>query len=349
MALQPILNMRSNSVIAPGPTGWPSSISWMVSIRRVVSVQQAQPRQVAQQAAQHAPGGSRGDDLQRDCRRGPGRRKAAVAAASAAISARHCRRTAAASPRNTGAEHLFDGLLPASKPSAGRRRPAHHRADQAAGVGRSPRAAAMICSSSVSLMLRRRSYSTSDSACRGATECGSGATAASNSSSRRRLLMAWASQPESTSWRSAPSPPAAVRGHGGHLPQLRQRGQERQPQEDPLGFRDQLEIGRVLAPFQHFAFEAVVGAVAIGHVLVGGVEDVVFVLVVVRVPRAFAGLRSRRRPARTPAPASMLGVGFQVIEKLPRQRPAVAAAARRFGGLAPAAFHNSAIQSSVRS
>ena len=84
----------------------------------------------------------------------------------------------------------------------------------------------------------------------------------------------------------------------------------------------------LFAALEHLAFDAVVGAVAVGHVFVGRAEQVVFV---VRLPSVFSAtlpacrvvaerLGGHLEAGHLPI---LLGVGFEVVEELPRQRPAL--------------------------
>ena len=92
---------------------------------------------------------------------------------------------------------------------------------------------------------------------------------------------------------------AGPRGRRAELPQLGHRGEKTQPADDPLGLADQLEIGGAFAGLENLPLDAVVGAVAVGDVFVGGAEQVVFVV------RLLFRLRPRiRRRIRRPIPSA---------------------------------------------
>ena len=275
----------------------------MVSINCVGFRQQAQPRQVAQQAAQHALEARARPRSAADCRRGPGRRTSSDCCESAASSSRHCLRTPATSPRNRARSVSSDRPLPAPV-GLGRRRHGHHGADQPAGVAGLDRggddllqqrlldaAAVVVFDQRLLRAPRRRNAIAVD---------------------RRQQFQ----QPLAIGRRPGASQPASDLvavgrrrrgggGHGGHLPQLGHGAEKGQPAEDPLGLHDEFDVGGVLPAFEHFAFEAVVGAVAIAHVLVGRLKRSSSASSAPRLPRvSLLARRLRRRPARTAALAS---------------------------------------------
>ena len=115
--------------------------------------------------------------------------------------------------------------------------------------------------------------------------------------------------------------------------------------DDPFGLAHQLEIGQVLASLGDLAFDAVVGAVAISHVFVGRVEQVV--LVVGRFLRlgTFGALGGHVEAGHVPI---LLGVGFEVVEKLPCQRPARSCCMPSALAASAAADRRSAQRSSIQ-
>ena len=162
MALQPILNMLVELGDGAGPDrdGPSPSPGWFRSVGPF-------PAAVPAAAGRPAGGGAcpAGRARRRSaggCRRGPGRRTTAAArparrSARASACGRRPRRRAAppAAPASTGS------LPRVRRPPAGGAAAITTRISRAASPVSTQ--AAMICSSSISLMPRRRSYSTSDS------------------------------------------------------------------------------------------------------------------------------------------------------------------------------------------
>ena len=125
--------------------------------------QQSQPRQIGQQAAEHGLQAARGDDPLRIAAAAQGHvQQRLLGQASAAA----CGQTRAHAGR-VAAQHAPPAPpRPAAPrpPAVGRRRRLVHRPRGSCRAASAVSTqAAMICSSSVSLTLRRRSYSTSDS------------------------------------------------------------------------------------------------------------------------------------------------------------------------------------------
>ena len=134
-----------------------------------------------------------------------------------------------------------------------------------------------------------------------------------------------------------------VPGDGRVLPEPGDGGQKCEPRPSRCDFFFQFEVAAVggAASFvEHVGVEAIVGAVAIDHVFVGGAEQLVAAVVVSRDLRSrilFASLRRRSarrwicRSGRLPAEIERrhlpigLGVGFQEGEELGDQRPLVVA------------------------
>ena len=75
------------------------------------------------------------------------------------------------------------------------------------------------------------------------------------------------------------------------------RGQKLQVIGDPLDLERQLQVGLVRLGVEHLAFDAVVGRVAVGHVLVGRAEERFFFVLLRRRPASSssAELALRRR------------------------------------------------------
>ena len=162
----------------------------------------------------------------------------------------------------------------------------------------------MISSSSVSLTLRRRSYSTSDSCVPrgGAIRCRwtgrqqvqqlplvAGRLA---EPAGQHVVAAGGIAGASTPWR-----PASTTGPRWSESSSRSTIRSASPTSS--------QVGGAFAGLEHLAFDAVVGAVAIGHVFVGRAEEVVFVVSSSDSDSASARRRREpRRPSRTAAPAN---------------------------------------------
>ena len=218
---------------------------------------------------------------------------------SAEISFCQTLRTPSASPRSTAVSAASAGASQASSPSAGLAA-VHDGADQPHGIGRFDAggddllqqhlldaAAALEFHQGLLRAARRRN-----------AVAGHGAQQVEKLRAVFRRLL----EPRGQHRLAVFGGHVAAKGrHGRQLPELCQRGEERQPPNDPLGLADQLEVGRLTAgvaalAFEHLAFDVVFGAAAKGHAFVGRAVDVVVLVVV-----AAASGRSRHRPIRNAA------------------------------------------------
>ena len=214
---------------------------------------------------------------------------------------------------------------------------------------------AMMCSSSESLIIRCRSNSTIDS-------CEPLGLRDRDSDGRLRPAPAAcraATRPAGTSSRAARGARLSWRVHlpgdGDVPPEPGDRGQELQSLAEALGFFFQLELAAVGVFVDDVGVEAVVGAVAVDHVFVGGAVELLGLVVLPRARRRprrrrRRGLRSsssssdsssigfEHRSSSSSSTAASLdefelghlpvdfGAGFQVLEELGHERPLVGAA-----------------------